>query len=200
MAALDLLFRPSFLTLILFLVLYTVYGRMRRNRHVPKGVPWAHKDGRTKEAKSTLDELKALKEYVSNFPYFVNYISLGGAPHSCTYTHFSVLQQRPKVHLQIHRPESHRYTTTLRHIMDHIATRYSPLLSGNAPRRPTIRLDLSQFQHRQESDPPRCHPQQHGPETRRFHRSCHGRARCVLRGVLGYEYRMARGQYLEFDA
>lgn len=65
MMALDLLFRPSLLTPIILVVLYTVYNRIQKQKREPKGVPRADEDEQFKKAKSMPEKLLALKQNVS---------------------------------------------------------------------------------------------------------------------------------------
>ena len=64
MAILDIFFRPSFLTLILFILGYAAYSHVKRNQRIPKGLPWAYQDERVKNAGSVHDRLLKLKELV----------------------------------------------------------------------------------------------------------------------------------------
>lgn len=64
MAISDIFFRPSFFTLILFVVIYAAYSHVKRNQRLPKGLPWGQKDERVKSASSVQDKLLKLKELV----------------------------------------------------------------------------------------------------------------------------------------
>ena len=62
MAVIDILFRPSVLTFVLFIALYAGYNRYQLHRIVPKGIPWANKDEDIKKTKTTPQMLQKLKE------------------------------------------------------------------------------------------------------------------------------------------
>ena len=65
MAALDIFFRPSFLTPVLLVIVYALYSRVQSNKCIPKGIPWYNQDERVKKAKSAPEMLKALNENVT---------------------------------------------------------------------------------------------------------------------------------------
>jgi hypothetical protein len=79
MAILDIFFRPSFLTLIFFVVVCAAYSHVKRNQRIPKGLPWAYQDERVKNAGSVQDKLLKLKElvwYMSNMSIFQQSIDI----------------------------------------------------------------------------------------------------------------------------
>jgi hypothetical protein len=127
----EIFFRPSFLTLVLFIVLYAAYSHVKRNQRIPKGLPWSHKDERIKSAGSVPERLQRLKEVVC-IALHIEKCQI------CINMKFSVLRQRHTIHLQRHRTGSNRNPTTVRDQLGHHSTRISSLCSGDASRAATV--------------------------------------------------------------
>ena len=66
MASWDILFRPSILTPVLLLVLYTVYKRIQQSARFPKGLPRSSQDESFRNAQSVPEKLKVLQENYSD--------------------------------------------------------------------------------------------------------------------------------------
>lgn len=69
MAWSDIFFRPSFLTLVFFLGFSVVYSQVKRQKRMPKGLPWSNEDDRVNNAASAPEKLKKLQELVRHLQW-----------------------------------------------------------------------------------------------------------------------------------